>query len=232
MLYTDFIKEILFTLSLSWTRLVFCTSYALVENMLLFIRKVQAMNMFFMQKQARHFLTLLCVAVLVGAVVGLAVCFTPMTAHAAVPMTNCQGVGCEGLDPQTAGPGAIGCATIDGRIIKSAPILFTDKVGHTPYKVLANLYLWYSPTCGTNWGQIVNTSNCNSCSLVPDQKYSSISVTRGNITVTKSFRPENGYPNILADEDHTYMLYTPIDPVTVEAMIVYNGVFFSNKIKL
>jgi hypothetical protein len=171
------------------------------------------MNTFFIQHQAGRFLVLLCVALLVGA--GLALVLPLRTARAAVPMTNCQREGCAGSDPQTAGPGGVGCATIDGRIIASTPIMSSDRLGHRPTKQ-ATLNLWYSSTCGTNWGQVVNEYNCRGCPVTGG----SISVVN-HPEIRELFRPENFNPTNPADaeEDHTYMVYSPTIPVTVTVTI-------------
>jgi hypothetical protein len=87
------------------------------------------------------------------------------------------------------------------------------KEGHPPIKV-ADLYLWYSPTCGTNWGQIVNTFSCRGCPV------SDISITRDydlpSPAPVKVLAPvENIFPDDPqdAEENHTYMVYAPTAPV-------------------
>ena len=173
------------------------------------------MKKVFVSSHTARYLIFFCLTLLISAVIGSNLLLSPLPAKAATNITSCQGQTCEGLDPQNAGPQGVGCAPLDGIIVMQADIQAFLKDGHPP-TTIGTLYLWYSPTCGTNWGQVINHYNCRGCTV------NDLHITANTSTGptekglwTNIFPPD---PND-AKEDHTYMLYAPTAPVQACATI-------------
>lgn len=72
---------------------------------------------------------------------------------AKIEPASCSGFsGCTDTDPY-----ATGCWDGSAYIANSGAVSIYDG-SDNKYVQVATIYLWYSPTCGTNWAQILNTT--------------------------------------------------------------------------